>query len=242
MIHSDSLHNPQSTLKASHAKVARLFLIRHGEPRQHSDRIFLGQTDIPLSERGRDEAVAAGDELMRLKCTPDRVYSSDLLRARETAEIISVRLSRISQYCRDAMPCVSTSSAQHKESGIGGAPIVDVPAFRELNMGDWDGEIIEDIRRRSPEEYLKRGENILSYRVTGGENFYDLRERVIREFQRITREEFFPAQRAGGSCDLVIVSHLGVIHTLIAELTREDMSVVMRQRWPTGSVVQLNEF
>jgi probable phosphoglycerate mutase len=191
---------------------SRLFLVRHGEPRQHGDRIFLGQTDVPLSGRGRDEAVAAGDELARLKCRPDRVYSSNLLRARETAEIVSARL--------------------------GGASITDVAAFRELNMGVWDGELIEDVRRRFPDEYVKRGEDILNYRVSGGENFHDLRERATNEFYRIQREEFFPAQRAGGNADLVIVSHLGVIHTLIAELTREDMSDVMRRRWPTGSVVQ----
>ena len=194
---------------------ARLFLVRHGEPRQHGDRIFLGQTDIPLSDRGRGEASAASDELARLQCMPDCIYSSDLLRARETAEIISAR---------------------------SGVPITDVPAFRELNMGAWDGELIEDIRRRFPDEYVKRGDNILNYRVPGGENFHDLRERVIREFQRILREEFFPALRTGGSRDLLIVSHLGVIHTLIAELTREDMNTVMRRRWPTGSVVQVKEF
>jgi probable phosphoglycerate mutase len=109
-------------------------------------------------------------------------------------------------------------------------------------MGDWDGKLIEDIRMRFPDEYMKRGDDILKYRVPGGENFHDLRNRVTREFQRILLEEFFPARRAGGSPDLVIVSHLGVIHTLIAELTREDMNDVMRRRWPTGSVVQVEEW
>ena len=189
----------------------RLFLVRHGEPRQHGGRIFLGQTDVPLSDRGREQAAAAGDELERLQCRPGRVYASDLLRARETAEIISARL--------------------------GGMPVADVPAFRELNMGGWDGELIESIQRRFPEEYVKRGEDILNYRVPGGENFHDLRERVIREFHRVLREEFFPAAQAGGTSDFLIVSHLGVIHTLIAELTREDMSGVMRRRWPTGAVI-----
>jgi broad specificity phosphatase PhoE len=192
----------------------RLFLIRHGEPRQHNGRIFLGQTDISLSERGRSEASAAGNELMRLECQPDRIYSSDLLRARETAEIVSACL--------------------------GGAPIADVAAFRELNMGVWDGELIEDIQRRFPDEYVKRGEYILNYRVAGGENFLDLRERVTGEFNHILRGEFIPALRAGDSPDFVIVSHLGVIHALIAELKCEDMNAVMQRRWPTGSFVQVD--
>ena len=194
-------------------KNLRLFLVRHGEPRQQDDRIFLGQTDVPLSEHGRGEAASAGDELVSLGCQPDRIYSSNLLRAKETTEIISARL--------------------------GGAPIVNIPAFRELNMGVWDGELIEDIRRRFPVEYMKRGENILNFRIPGGENFHDLRERLTSEFQRILYEEFFQSLSTDGSHDLVIVSHLGVIHTLIAELTRDDMNAVMQRRWPTGSVVKL---
>jgi broad specificity phosphatase PhoE len=255
---------------------ASLFLVRHGEPRRHSDRIFLGQTDIPLSDRGRDEAAAAGDELARLQCRTDRIYSSDLLRACETAEIISARLTRMlhgdstasaqsggrdkSRPYIDALsdtPSFPSRRApsntrlfapqerqnSNEISGRGGVPITYVPAFRELNMGEWDGELIEDIRRRFPDEYANRGEDILNYRVPGGENFHDLRERVTREFQRILRNEFFPELRAGGgSPDMVIVSHLGVIHTLIAELTHEDMNAVMRRRWPTGSVVQVEEF
>jgi len=196
------------------AMKTRIFLIRHGEPMQHNDRIFLGQTNVRLSARGREEAAAAADELERLNCRPDRVYASDLLRARETAEIVSAR--------------------------FGGVDIVDVAAFRELNMGIWDGELIEDIRRRFPDEYAKRGEDILNYCVTGGENFHDLHVRVTREFHRILREEFLPTQRAGGSPDLVIISHMGVIHTLIAELTGEDMNTVMRRRSPTGAVLQLS--
>ena len=195
------------------SEAARLFLIRHGKPQQHSDRIFLGQTDVPLSKLGREEALTASSELARLSCRFDRIYSSDLLRARETAEVIS--------------------------ASFGGVDIVKVAAFRELNMGIWDGEFIEDIRRRFPDEYVKRGEDILNYRTVGGENFHDLRGRVVNEYNRILREEFFPSLRAGGLADLLIVSHLGVIHTLIAELTREDMSAVMKLRWPTGAVIQI---
>ena len=193
---------------------ARLFLVRHGEPQQHSDRIFLGQKDVPLSDRGRRQAAAAGEELARFDCCTDRVYSSDLLRARETAEIISARL--------------------------GDVPIVDVAAFRELNMGEWDGELIENIRQRFPDEYKNRGNDILNYRVLGGENFKDLHRRVIRAFNCILLEEFLPTQREDVGSDLVIVSHLGVIHALIAELTREDMNAVIQRRWPTGTVVHLH--
>jgi len=137
----------------------RLVLVRHGQPRQHSGRIFLGQTDVPLSERGREEAAAAGDELARLGARPGRLYTSDLLRAKETADIIAARL--------------------------GGVPVVPDARFRELDMGAWDGELVEDVQRRYPDQYAQRGGDMLNYRVPGGESFRDLRARVMEGFRSV---------------------------------------------------------
>jgi probable phosphoglycerate mutase len=197
----------------------RLILIRHGQPQQHSGRIFLGQTDVPLSERGREEAAAAGEELVRLGVRPDHIYASDLLRTGETAEIIAERLGR--------------------------APVILDARFRELDMGTWDGELIEDIRRRYPDEYARRGEDMLNYRVPGGENFRDLRERVMEGFRCIAREVSGASEASGESSDLVLVTHLGVIHTLLEELTRDgekgdDEDAIRRRRYPTGSVLVLD--
>ncbi|MDR1726322.1 MAG: histidine phosphatase family protein [Acidobacteriota bacterium] len=193
----------------------RLILVRHGQPQQHSGRIFLGQTDVPLSERGREEAAAVGEELARRGIRVACVYASDLARARETAEIIAVRL--------------------------GGVPVVPDAHFRELDMGAWDGELIEDVKRRHPDEYARRGEDLLNYRVPGGENFPDLRARVCEGFRRISRmaQEEPPTGREGGDA-LVIVSHLGVIHALLAELTDEDEAAIWRRRHPTGAVLALD--
>ena len=193
----------------------RIILIRHGQPQQHSDRIFLGQTDMPLSERGREEATMAGEKLLQFGARPDRIHTSDLLRARETSEIIA--------------------------TSLGGVPIISDPGFRELDMGIWDGELIEDIKSRYPDEYARRGKDMMSYRIPGGENFHDLRERVTKAFQRILREETPDSKPSGGCSDLVIVSHLGVIHTLLAQLTHEDETVIWQRRYPTGSVIVFDE-
>ena len=192
----------------------RIILIRHGQPQQHGDRIFLGQTDIPLSERGHEEASLAGEKLLQFGARPDRIHTSDLLRARETSVTVAARL--------------------------GGIPIIPDPDFRELNMGIWDGELIENIKSRYPDEYAHRGRNMMSYRIPGGENFHDLRERVTRAFQHLIREKSHESTPSGGSSDLVLVSHLGVIHTLLAQLTHEDETVIWQRRYPTGSVIVLD--
>ena len=143
---------------------------------------------------------------------PPRIYSSDLSRAKETADIISERL--------------------------GGVPVVPDKLFREMAMGAWDGELIEDIKKKFPGEYEKRGDDIRNYRTPGGENFYDLYGRVTREFYRIFEQDFRNAD--GDPGDLVIVAHLGVITALYEELSVAESD---RDRWPefkTGSVTVLN--
>jgi broad specificity phosphatase PhoE len=65
-----------------------LLLVRHGETDWNSDGRWQGHADIPLNERGRSQAEALAEELLAEEDV-DIVYSSDLARARETAEILA---------------------------------------------------------------------------------------------------------------------------------------------------------
>lgn len=67
-----------------------LFLIRHGESEHHVRKISGGWTDLPLTERGHAQALATAERMRVLAREPQTsLYSSDLLRARETAEPIA---------------------------------------------------------------------------------------------------------------------------------------------------------
>jgi broad specificity phosphatase PhoE len=65
-----------------------LLLVRHGETDWNRDGRWQGQSDTPLNELGRRQARELAEELD----DADVVYSSDLARARETAEILAERL------------------------------------------------------------------------------------------------------------------------------------------------------
>ena len=190
----------------------RIYLIRHGEPEQHSGKIFLGQYDVPLSENGKHQASMAGDSLARRQARPKRIHTSDLLRARETADIIAEKL--------------------------GGIPVMPDKLFREMAMGIWDGELIEDIKEKFPEEYAKRGDDLRNYRVPGGENFYDLYGRVTREFYRVFAQDI---QNGGGDPgDLVIVAHLGVINALAEDLHKGSSGPYRPKHFSTGEIVAID--
>jgi broad specificity phosphatase PhoE len=99
-----------------------LLLARHGQTDWNREGRLQGQTDRPLDSVGRRQAreLAAilGEEAI------DVVYSSDLRRARDTAEAVAAPR---------------------------GLPVLEVPELREKDFGSWEGLTDVEIRARFPE-------------------------------------------------------------------------------------------
>jgi broad specificity phosphatase PhoE len=83
-----------------------LLLVRHGETDWNADGRLQGHTDRPLSDFGRRQARRLADELADEEL--EALYASDLLRARETAEIVGERLE---------LPVVLDSDLREKDWG-----------------------------------------------------------------------------------------------------------------------------
>lgn len=99
----------------------RLLLVRHGESEWNAVRRLQGQADIDLSAKGEAQAMALAPTIAQL--APDRVITSDLRRARRTAELL----------------------------GYPGAE--SVPGLREVDVGDWTGLEIATIVSDQAEAY-----------------------------------------------------------------------------------------
>jgi broad specificity phosphatase PhoE/CTP:molybdopterin cytidylyltransferase MocA len=185
----------------------RVFLVRHGEIAQHSGKILLGQTDVPLSETGRAEVAKAADKLSSVNIDRAcRVVASDLLRAAQTADIICEKLEL---------------SSFEIYSGL-----------REIDLGNWDGRFKDEIEAEFPEEYARRGANILTWKASGGENYYDMRYRVLRTLRRLlTNSE---------GDDLLIVTHAGPIIGIISAYTGKSIGEVMKFRIPRCTPLHLD--
>ena len=65
----------------------RLVLIRHGESIYNAENRYAGHADVALTNRGIGQAMVAGQKLKEMGHKPDFVFSSDLVRAHETAKI-----------------------------------------------------------------------------------------------------------------------------------------------------------
>jgi 2,3-bisphosphoglycerate-dependent phosphoglycerate mutase len=64
-----------------------LILLRHGESEWNAKNLFTGWVDVDLTEKGRSEAIAAGDQLREAGLLPDVVHTSLLRRAITTAHL-----------------------------------------------------------------------------------------------------------------------------------------------------------
>ena len=104
-----------------------LILIRHGETDWNRDRRIQGATDIPLNDTGRAQAHEAATTLReRLDLAGVTIASSDLSRARETAEIIAGDLGLEAPRTYRGL----------RERSYGEAEGLDVDEFRR-RWGDW---------------------------------------------------------------------------------------------------------
>ena len=65
----------------------RVYLVRHGQTESSAKHAYSGQADIPLTELGRRQAREAGEQLRGAGV--DRIYTSPLVRAADTAEAIA---------------------------------------------------------------------------------------------------------------------------------------------------------
>lgn len=134
--------------------MTELLIVRHGETTWNAELRFQGHADQPLNETGRAQARALADELSDVRA--DAIYSSDLVRARETAEILSRRL---------------------------GLPVTVLHELREIDVGDWEGLTREEIEARFPEAYLAWRSGKTGW--SGGESYDELTARVVPALERI---------------------------------------------------------
>jgi broad specificity phosphatase PhoE len=109
--------------------VTTILLARHGETDWNRDGRWQGWADPPLNETGRAQARALAAQL---RSTPfDAVYSSDLRRAQETAEIVA---------------------APHR------VPVIADPGLREIDIGSWSGLTRSELEERFPDGERPDGE------------------------------------------------------------------------------------
>ncbi|MFQ5481569.1 MAG: histidine phosphatase family protein [Nitrospinaceae bacterium] len=166
----------------------KIFLVRHGKSIWNGTRRVSGQSDPPLSPKGRTQTAALARFLAAEPLTA--IYTSDLSRAIETARPTA------------------------EEHGLTINPIRDL---REVHMGILQGRFRDERDPEAQHLWSLRKKDKMNYRIAGGENYFDLKTRVVPSLLSILEKE------AGGT--LLIVGHRNtnrVILEVLLGLTPEQ--------------------
>jgi broad specificity phosphatase PhoE len=140
-------------------ETTRVLLVRHGESMGNAERRFGGHTPTPLSELGRRQAEAAARSLASENVTA--IYSSDLLRAVQTAEPLA------------------------RETGL---RVEQTDAFRERSVGLMEGLTFEAAAAAHPEEYAALLRRDFERVLAGGESYRQMLDRASARLDRAVEQ------------------------------------------------------
>ena len=121
-------------------KATRVYLVRHGATELSDEDRFAGETDVALSDVGRDQLQRLARRLAKEPI--GAVYASPLSRAMETARILA---------------------EPH------GKPVTPKEGLREISHGRWEGKRRAEVERLYPEEYARWETDPYSFAPSGGE-------------------------------------------------------------------------
>ncbi|NPV90466.1 MAG: alpha-ribazole phosphatase [Firmicutes bacterium] len=136
-----------------------IWMVRHGETEWNHQSRYQGHTDVPLNEVGIIQSRQAAERLASEPITA--VYSSDLTRARTTAEIIA---------------------ASH------GLTVRVKKGLRESNYGKWEGMTFKEIKAVYPGAIERWLDNPQGSRPPDGESLWEVRERALAAVDEIRGE------------------------------------------------------
>lgn len=137
----------------------RLILVRHGETSWNETHKFQGFSDIELSSKGMSQAQSLADSLRGE--TLVAIYTSPLVRARQTAEQIAV---------------------YHD------CPMILKEGLKELNQGQLEGLTVEELRQGYPQFIKKWVQEPESTHLPQGESLGELQQRAWASIERIIQE------------------------------------------------------
>ena len=147
----------------------RVLLLRHGRTRANDEWLYCGSTDLPLSDRGREELAAMQRELDWPDIGAFRVYTSGMRRTEETLSAL-----------------------------YGDVPHEAVPGLREMSFGAFEMHSYEQLKEDPVYREWCSGDNERNV-APGGESGEQMTRRVIESFEALlSRGEDFAVVTHGG--------------------------------------------
>ena len=137
----------------------KIYLLRHGQTKWNIEGKIQGKTDVLLNEDGMEQAGFLAKAMEH--CEARALFSSPLLRAKQTAEIVAGKM---------------------------GLPVTVLPELKEVDFGLWEGCTWKEIEEKYPDDYRRWEMNPAAAAPTGGESRLSCRARSRSAGERVLRD------------------------------------------------------
>ena len=181
-----------------------LVLVRHGESEWNLRNLFTGWKDIDLTDKGVAEAQAAGRRLKALGLSFDVAFTSDLIRAQRSLDLIL------------------------EEMGQTQIPVSRDKALNERDYGDLSGLNKDDARGKWGAEQVHIWRRSYDVAPPGGESLKDTAARVLPYYI----QEILPAVLQGKR--VLIAAHGNSLRALVMVLERLSTEDILEREIGTG--------
>lgn len=137
-----------------------LILVRHGQSMANLEKIYAGHTDYDLSPTGHAQTEKTAEYILE-NYKVDKIYSSDLKRAYNTAKKVADKI---------------------------GMEIITDKNLREIYAGNWEDVPFDELVQKYSDDYSVWLDDIGNSVCTGGESVKQLAERILKKLTEIATE------------------------------------------------------
>jgi broad specificity phosphatase PhoE len=170
-----------------------IYVVRHGLSEGNEKLIFQGWIDFPLVEEGKRQAEHLGRFFHQCDLQFDRIVTSSMVRAQETAQIITDQLD-------------------------GSSPAIEIEdAFKEIYVGDLEGVKSVDVETKFSSYYNRPPSGWFDFKEFGGESWEMLTERVDSVIPKYIDES-----KLLDDSKMLIVAHGASMRAILRNILKND--------------------
>ena len=192
-----------------------LILLRHGQSQWNLENRFTGWEDVPLTNKGIEEAEKSGELMKKNNINIDIIFSSLLKRANETAEYAIKRMNLPKLWSNKTLVLIKNKS------------------LNERDYGDLVGLNKEETAKKYGNEQVHIWRRSYETSPPGGESLKDVVSRVKPYFIKFIEPEI---QKKN---DVLIVAHGNSLRASLIQVGLYQATEISKIEIPTGSPFQI---
>ena len=188
-------------------KTNKLVLVRHGQSIWNEKNLFTGWKDIGLTKKGINEAESVGEQIKRIGTKFDAMYTSSLVRAQKTGEII--------------LECISQKEIE----------IISDQSLNERNYGELTGLNKDQAKKDFGESQVQIWRRSYDIPPPNGESLKDTYERVVPYFIKIILPRLLHGE------NILITAHGNSLRSLVKYLEKISEDEIVKLEIATGEPI-----